>query len=230
MLFRALLDRLLGTNDSYVNVDAAPQSRLSFAAVPNLIGVVLRLLSPPVDSMQDLQTEGVFPALQLLQRTPPPQDMLDEVRQAVLNLTTSPQWHIRDKAAATYALLVSPSARLETTTQLICGAQNNLNGTHGALVCARYIMGRCGTSLPPIDIETFLASLRETAELIYHSSDCPFTRAAFVDLYNDWCAVARVSKYNVAGNFKRNVLLVRRSIADVFFGRPWQASLCSSRA
>lgn len=140
MLFRALLDRLLGTNEAYANIDSAPQSRLSFAAVPNLMGVIHDLISPPLDTTEDMLTEGVFPALQLLQRTPPPADHVPEIQNAVRRLTESSQWHIRDKAAQTYAIMTPASNRTKEACRFIEARSDHINAVHGALLSARYIL------------------------------------------------------------------------------------------
>lgn len=143
MLFRALIDRLLGTNDAYDEDDAPTQAALSHLEIPNLMNVIIRLLSPEI-SAHGLQasskgTEAVFPALQLLQRAMPPADRLPEVMKAVLQLTESPQWHVRDKAARTYALLAQfrePPREIERSLVPTSSSQNSL---HGSLLCAKYI-------------------------------------------------------------------------------------------
>jgi len=140
MLFRALLDRLLGTNDSYINQDMAPQSRLSFNTVPNLMEVIFRLISPPLDTTKDMLTEGVFPALQLLQRAPPPPEKRQQVQDAVLRLTASSQWHIRDKAARTYAVMTVQTGHFRQAIDLLREPKANHNASHGALMSARYIL------------------------------------------------------------------------------------------
>ena len=212
MLFRALLDRLLGTNDSYINQDTAPQSRLSFTAVPNLMSVILRLISPPLDTTKDMLTEGVFPALQLLQRTPPPADQLGTVTDAVLRLTASSQWHIRDKAAKTYAVLIAGREPVVQATRLVTSTYKTLNETHGALLAARYVLESCWSNAPSkgeryfsttgpsfvshfTDLDAIGAALQQAARSLYHTSKCPFTKAAFVDLYHDWYRAAYTTAY-----------------------------------
>lgn len=107
--------------------------------------VVLKLLSPPADLFNDMATEGVFPALQLLQRAQPPAERREQISMAVYQLTSSPQWHIRDKAARTYATLVPRQARLKEAIRLLRDVRDSPNAIHGALLCSKYLMRRAGS-------------------------------------------------------------------------------------
>lgn len=140
MLFRALIDRLLGASETHTDNDSSPQSRLSFAAVPNLTGVILNLISPPMDTTEESLTEGVFPALQLLQRTPPPMEHRPAILAAVQRLTSSSQWHIRDKAAQTYAVLTAKRDRVAEASNLILSTFEGHNATHGVLLTVLHIL------------------------------------------------------------------------------------------
>lgn len=142
MLFRALLDRLLGSNDAYDDSETASRSRLSYAAVPNLMEIILKLLSPPADSSNAIVTEGVFPALQLLQRAQPPPEKRGQIREAVFRLTSSSQWHIRDKAARTYAALVPPQECAKEAARLLKDVRDSSDAIHGALSGVKYLMRR----------------------------------------------------------------------------------------
>ena len=73
MLFRAVIDRLLGTNDAYVEDEVATKRRVDFEHHQDLLELVIGLLSTAPTSMnsgEGARNEGVFPALQLLQRLP----------------------------------------------------------------------------------------------------------------------------------------------------------------
>ena len=184
MLFRALLDRLLGTNDSYINDEIPPQSHVSLNKIPNLMDIVLRLLSDSSahQGPESAIAEGVFPALQILQRAPSSLDRLREVQDAVFRLMSSPHWHVRDKAARTYAML-SPSEELPVTfVELLETPLSNQNTLHGALLCAKYVLRRLSSS----DEEGERAMILETLELctprLYHDNVCPFTRSAYVEV------------------------------------------------
>ncbi|KAL1305789.1 hypothetical protein AAFC00_003953 [Neodothiora populina] len=197
MLFRALLDRLLGTSEAYVDHETAPQSRLSFNAVPNLMNVIFSLISPPLDNTEDLLTEGVFPALQLLQRTPPPAEHLSAVQDAILRLTASSQWHIREIAAETYAVLTHQTQRLARALQLVRAEYVSANALHGALLAARCLLQSRYTKVQHDDLRDIFQALCDAKVALYEAKSCPFTKAAFVDLYNDWCQAAYLSHHKL---------------------------------
>lgn len=183
MLFRALLDRLLGTNDSYMDDDAPPQSRMSLSRVPNLMNVILRLLSAPFeqDSSDGAITEGVFPALQLLQRAPAPEDRLEEMKNAVVRLTQSPHWHIRDKAARTFATLIPSKGHLKALVELLEQPPRHQDALHGALLSARYLVSRPVARDGQISAQ-ILEIVKESAHACYVQNPCPYTQAAYIDL------------------------------------------------
>jgi hypothetical protein len=196
MLFRAVIDRLLGTNDAYVEDEVATKRRVDFEHHQDLLELVIGLLSTAPTSMssgEGARNEGVFPALQLLQRAHMPESKRTEVQVAVFALTASPSWHVRDKAARTYASFVP----LETTSvvleQLLAGPKNDHNALHGALLCAMYLIRRLSTKvLPPNAPAQELAQkaaeehrcndIVAAAEWLRQDESCLYTSIAFVDV------------------------------------------------
>ncbi|GAB7339803.1 hypothetical protein MBLNU457_6351t1 [Dothideomycetes sp. NU457] len=182
MLFRALLDRLLGTNDSYINDEVPPTSQVSLSKVPNLMDIVLRLLSDSTahQGPESAVAEGVFPALQILQRAPSSLDRLREVQDAVFHLMSSPHWHVRDKAARTYTMLSPSDELLITFTELLETPLSSQNTLHGALLCAKYVLRRLtsnGESSSAIQ-----EALERSKHRLYEENTCPFTRSAYVEI------------------------------------------------
>jgi BioD-like phosphotransacetylase family protein len=143
MLFRALMDRLIGTNDAFSDEDTYTQSRLSDEAITSLMQVVLQLLATD-DDVDQIQAEVVFPALQLLQRVQPPSIMSERIQSSVLKLATSRQWLVRDKAAKTYSALVPGKDRASRIANLVRHQARSQNETHGDLLTARYLLERQG--------------------------------------------------------------------------------------
>jgi hypothetical protein len=196
MLFRAVIDRLLGTNDAYVEDEVATKRRVDFEHHQDLLELVIGLLSTAPTSMssgEGARNEGVFPALQLLQRAHMPESKRTEVQVAVFAMTASPSWHVRDKAARTYASFVP----LETTSvvleQLLAGPKNDHNALHGALLCAMYLIRRLSTKvLPPNAPAQELAQqaaeeqrcndIVAAAEWLRQDESCLYTSIAFVDV------------------------------------------------
>jgi len=194
MLFRALLDRLLGTNDSYVDDDLPPQTHVSLAKIPNLIDIILRLLSgssthpdlqhpgPSQQGVASAVPEGVFPALQLLQRASPSPERLREVQDAVFRLMSSTHWHVRDKAARTYAMLSPADELMLTFEELLKTGNGYQNALHGSLLCVKYVLGRLH-ALGLLQIPQAFSALSQALPSLYVENACPITRSALVDLH-----------------------------------------------
>jgi hypothetical protein len=118
MLFRALIDRLLGYDDLQKSADnSAKLSRMSYEKYPGLLDILIGLLKPQerdtVFGVSGIQTEGVFPALQILQRAPPPPSRQQEVGRLILELVRNKNWHVRVMAARTYAVIQDPIQALD---------------------------------------------------------------------------------------------------------------------
>ncbi|KAI7318345.1 hypothetical protein KC315_g10090 [Hortaea werneckii] len=189
MLFRAVMDRLLGTSDAYLEEDAFIQTRLSAQRHPDLLEIVMTLLSAPSEDAAS-GNEGVFPALQLLQRLEVPPEQYDRTKRSVKALMGSTVWHVRDKSARTYASLVPRyeyPAEMQSLLQTPWASQNSL---HGALLCAKYMVLSLSTS-PSSKAEDSGAKhlvLHDCTEAIlgaqelYIINPCPFVKSAYLDL------------------------------------------------
>lgn len=201
MLFRALMDRLIGTNDAFSDEDTCTQSRLSDEAITSLMQVVLRLLATDDDDDVDqVKAEVVFPALQLLQRVQPPSSMSERIQNSVSRLASSRQWLVRDKAAKTYATLVSAKDRVSRIARLLQHEARSQNEAHGDLLTARYLIDRQGrsfstegqsgrncwveSSLTIADMDTVVNVIQSRIGDLFYDNACPFTQAAFVDVQN----------------------------------------------
>jgi hypothetical protein len=199
MLFRALMDRLIGTNDAFSDEHTYTQSRLSDEAITSLMQVVLQLLATDVD-VDQVKAEVVFPALQLLQRVQPPSSMSGEIQYAVLRLASSRQWLVRDKAAKTYSTLVSAKDRVIQIAKLLRHEARSQNEVHGDLLTARYLIERQGNnfstegrsdrnslmdkSLTTVDLDTVVHVIQTRIDDLHYDNACSFTQAAFVDVQN----------------------------------------------
>ena len=199
MLFRAVIDRLLGTNEAHSDDDSSAGKQLSVEQYPQLLEVVLGLIgSTSADSgAQDvtlIRSEGVFPALQLLQRLAVPADQLDAVLEAVEVLLANPSWHVRDKAARTYASLVDDERAGEELHAKLQTSIASQNGLHGELLCAKYLWRKLSAParkrrhiVAPIKMLalTNLADAVCCVDELYHGNPCPVTKAAYIDLVTE---------------------------------------------
>jgi hypothetical protein len=141
------MDRLIGTNDAFTEDDTYTQSRLSDEAITSLMQVVIGLLGPDDGDVNQVNAEVVFPALQLLQRIQPPRSLLEGLQHRVLKLASNRQWHVRDKAAKTYSVLVPAKERGTHAAVLIRKNARTQNEAHGFLLGARYLIERQGKSM-----------------------------------------------------------------------------------
>ncbi|KAF2164711.1 hypothetical protein M409DRAFT_67812 [Zasmidium cellare ATCC 36951] len=200
MLFRAVIDRLLGTDQSPFGDDDASQKLISIHQHPQLIDVILDLLSNSNQAQTGLSTgfEGVFPALQLLQHVQVPLYRLDVAKRAVESLTASASWHIRDKAARSLAALMAREEPLEALNNVQTFIIDNVasqNALRGALLTAQHFITRLrraaqrssettsptnGLALDDIRSlrEEFMVQISSLAQ----QSGCPVTRAAAIDV------------------------------------------------
>jgi hypothetical protein len=196
MLFRAVIDRLLGTNDAYVEDEVATKRRVDFEHHQDLLELVIGLLSTAptsVNSSESARNEGVFPALQLLQRAHMPETKRTEVQVAVFALTASPSWHVRDKAARTYASFVPIETTSAVLEQLLASPKGDHNALHGALLCAMYLIRRFSTKILPRTApapelaqqtaeEQRCNEIVAAAEWLRKDESCLYTSIAFVDV------------------------------------------------
>ncbi|KAK7544770.1 putative death-receptor fusion protein-domain-containing protein [Phyllosticta citribraziliensis] len=208
MLFRALIDRLLGsgTTQNWKETDHLRISRLSYRKYPNLLEIIISLLSPRsrAGSRNELTStalEGVFPALQILQRAKPPPERKEEIQALVFKLTASSHWHVRDMAARTIASLLDPEERVEWYLWLLELPTHRKNALHGRLLAALYLVKEHvkymsatfnkQDFMDEIDLLSF--ALQEHFDHLYGSFDrqagvttpetqCPFTRAAYMEI------------------------------------------------
>jgi hypothetical protein len=144
MLFRALIDRLLGSTDSHNwSEDGQIKTpRLSYNDYPTLLDIVLKLLTFDTSQPDSPETalESVFPALKILQRVPPPQHRRTEIRELVLGFCGSSHWHVRDMAARTLSGLVPELTLLQIVDEFVPDLSLGQNSAHGRLLCISYVV------------------------------------------------------------------------------------------
>lgn len=206
MLFRAVIDRLLGTNESHLDDEQILQKRISVEQHPELLDVVLGLLPrPAVSDQESTRYESVFPALQLLQHTRIPHERLEETKLAVRALTASPSWHVRDKAARTFASLMDFNQITVQLVTLFDSGNDTENALHGALLIAKYalIQARRALTRPGVATKTNVIDLTEDYDRViwtlarrYQATPAVLTKAACVDVLRECCALLSYSEDN----------------------------------
>jgi|ERR1700761_820112 len=148
MLFRALFERLLGNSEQADLPKGAEtsMSRLSWSAIPGLETAMFELLYSPVTDVYSpaAVVESVFPALNMLQKIPPPDTLRQKAVKIIAKLLQSSHWHVRDMAARTYSGLILEGNLPTTVGELLedCQSLETQNKVHGHLLCARYLIKR----------------------------------------------------------------------------------------
>jgi len=158
MLFRGLIDRLLGTSELLDNDKDkfATSSRLAWDSYPGFLDLLVELLEPlnkmiPTGDESDVAVpaaaERIFPILDLLKKALPPASYRQTLRQSMLAACNSSHWHVRDIAARAYAATSSLERAVEEVTTLVHEPAILPNALHGQLLCIRFtcaaVIGEC---------------------------------------------------------------------------------------
>ncbi|KAF2015270.1 HEAT repeat protein-like protein [Aaosphaeria arxii CBS 175.79] len=202
MLFKALIERLLGSDEAqdWKEADRARSSRFSYNNYPTLVGILIGLLDPNGPLKKSMTTaeggspmdlhgaEGVFPALQILRQAPPPEESRQLITQSVFHLLGSPHWHLRDMAARTIVSLKYPHEYIDTVVTLLSSikiSKTSHNAQHGILSCVKYLLRKYLQDDRILSSELLseaMSALLDASNTIIEESTCPFTKAAFADL------------------------------------------------
>ncbi|KAF1936795.1 hypothetical protein EJ02DRAFT_438294 [Clathrospora elynae] len=199
MLFKALIERLLGSSEAqdWKERERAKTSRFSYDNYPSLVNILSELLDPNGPLKQSVKgiskssspldlhgAEGVFPALQILRQARPPGD-ISYIQGLVRRLFSSPHWHLREMAARTYVSLRSTNEMYGAILSILDTVIGEHNGQHGRLLAVKYLVKkllRDPTQFPTQRFASLMQKLVESTQRWYVASDCPFVRAAFLDI------------------------------------------------
>lgn len=155
MLFKALIERLLGSSEAqdWKEQDRAKTSRFSYDNYPSLLSILSALLDPAGPLKQTLQhttessnpfdlhgAEGVFPALQILRQARPPTTELGSIRTSVEKLLASGHWHMRDMAARTVVSLLPSHEVYDAAFEMLRNEYSSTNTQHGVLLAVKYMV------------------------------------------------------------------------------------------
>jgi hypothetical protein len=201
MLFKALIGRLLGSDETqdWKDQNRTKSSRFSYEKYPHLISILKNLLDPsgPIqnsmasttdNSPMDLHgAEGVFPALQILRQAPPHNEDRDPIIQSVLHLLSSPHWHLRDMAARTVVALHRPHDYFDALNMLLGRLEGSHNNQHGVLLSLKYMLRQYLRTYPGTSadrLNEMLNIIKAKMSIFCGHDSCPFTKAAFIDLFN----------------------------------------------
>lgn len=155
MLFKALIERLLGSDEAqdWKERDRAKTSRFSYDNYPDLIKILTDLLDPNGPLKQSIEhkpdssspldlhgAEGVFPGLQILRQARPPEAEIGPLLASVEKLLASPHWHLRDMAARTVVSLRPLPQLYSASLSLLAKVPTSHNTQHGTLLAVKYML------------------------------------------------------------------------------------------
>ncbi|KAI9768015.1 MAG: hypothetical protein M1840_005327 [Geoglossum simile] len=204
MLFRALADRLFGTNEPRNKRGAKEDSRvtkLSYDKYPNLSGLLKNLLRRPATHSSPTESDGqgmstspelgppeaVFPAMDIIRRAGPPKPNDLDLRESILFYMGSKIWHVRDMAARTFCSLVERERFMEEVSHLINLPWTSNNALHGQLLCVRYLLQvylpRNPTQLRGA-IQSLIPLFHSLSGTLSKANTCPINNSAFLDIVN----------------------------------------------
>ncbi|KAI9782363.1 MAG: hypothetical protein M1839_005236 [Geoglossum umbratile] len=204
MLFRALVDRLFGTNESRNKGDIGGDNKvtkLSYDKYPSLPGLLKDLLGQPTASSSPAGSggqatsivrglgppEAVFSAMDIIRRAGPPKANDAELRQSILSYIGSKIWHVRDMAARTFCSLVDRQHFTEEVSYLVNLPWASNNALHGQLLCARYLL-RAYLPQDPVRLRSSIQSLiplfHNSSGIMSRANICPINKGAFLDIAN----------------------------------------------
>lgn len=154
MLFRALVDRIFGTNDRPNGNEAPNQStslRLPYDKYPTLAPLLVRLLGGrslvhsskqqhDIDLSASVPAELVFPALDILRRAGRPNHEDTTIDRLVFIHLGSKIWNIRELAARTFCSLASETQYISILAELLKPYHRTSNRWHGVLLTMKFLV------------------------------------------------------------------------------------------
>ncbi|KAK1750774.1 thyroid adenoma-associated protein [Echria macrotheca] len=192
LLLRSLIDCLLGTGESKATIESGWDGhsvRISYNKYPTLPGVILGLLQPGVQAVDEVSSsaaEAVFPALDIIRRAGPPDEYREELRVCIEGYLGSKIWHVREMAARTLCSFLLQTDWVAELGAMLgsCGAEET-NRLHGVLLTARFIIERkldltSGTDLESEALGMLLSRARDAAI----RQRCPEVQAAYLEIVN----------------------------------------------
>ncbi|KAI1098976.1 hypothetical protein F4804DRAFT_323208 [Jackrogersella minutella] len=192
LLLRSLIDCLFGTSESKMSIEAGWDGRTTkisyhkFKALPALLVNLLEIGQQSSGVLIGTQTaESVFPALDIIRRAGPPEEVRDKLYDIIAWYLGSRIWHVREIAARTLCSFLLKPGWLESITSLLDSSGKSANKLHGALLTFKFLLERLIEVMPDKlsdreirAVYSLLATL-STNECI---NTCSEAKAVYVDI------------------------------------------------
>ncbi|KAM0284815.1 hypothetical protein ACHAQH_001735 [Verticillium albo-atrum] len=200
LLLRSLIDNLFGTNESKALIEAGwdgRASRVHYHKYPIIPVVLLNLLRSGQEVMKPstgtIAAESVFPALDIIRRAGPPEDLREELYGLVTEYLGSPVWHVREMTARALCSFLLHDDWLQSVQELAKGPDGRgvltqANRLHGVLLTIKYVVEKLADVLPEL-------AQRDTSSLLdlvvdLHKQNhglllrCPEAHATYAEILN----------------------------------------------
>ncbi|KAH9900343.1 putative death-receptor fusion protein-domain-containing protein [Xylariomycetidae sp. FL2044] len=195
LLLRSLIDCLFGTSESKSSMEAGWDGRSvripyhKYKALPPLLVNLLETGQESAGVLIGSRTaEAVFPALDIIRRAGPPENLRDKLYGIIAWYLSSRIWHIREIAARTICSFLLGSDWLESIRCLVRDAGTSANGLHGALLTLKFLIEKLAEVMPDELSGHSLRSLHDFLESIavtnFCLSNCPEATAVYLDITN----------------------------------------------
>ncbi|CRK30383.1 hypothetical protein BN1708_000914 [Verticillium longisporum] len=200
LLLRSLIDNLFGTNESKTLIEAGwdgKASRVHYHKYPIIPVVLLNLLRSGQEVMKPstgtIAAESVFPALDIIRRAGPPEDLRAELYGLVTEYLGSPVWHVREMTARALCSFLLHDGWLQSIQELVDGSERQrvltqANRLHGVLLTIKYVFEKLANILPELAQRDTSPLLDLVIDLYKQAPEiflrCPEAHATYAEILN----------------------------------------------
>jgi hypothetical protein len=221
MLFHALTQRIIPPKHEMPDPQIIEPS--VWDTLPGFQEAILAVLTVELTDPLQSNIESIFPMLNLIQQCPPPLKARDQIIDLVLNQNSGPQWHVRDMAARTYAVVRSQdrdmtkdSTNLNALLDEIKASNGEQNFMHGRLLCYKHVSETWLSGNENRNMSQVGDGVDIHFDYFVSENDCPFTKDAYLSNL-----VFLLSKQIMSNGYDYSVqssidLFTRESISSLF--------------
>jgi len=160
LFLRSLIDSLLGTSETKSSLEAGwdgKATRIAYHKYPTLPHALLSLLESGIEAMAPNTTaagaDAVFPALDIVRRAGPPDEIRDDLYRHIVKYLCSPVWHVREMAARTLCSCLLHDKWIEAIGTILQEAKadkstNRLNSLHGSQLVLKFTIEKFAAVMP----------------------------------------------------------------------------------
>ncbi|KAI2630954.1 hypothetical protein GGR54DRAFT_584917 [Hypoxylon sp. NC1633] len=193
LLLRSLIDCLFGTSESKISIEAGWDGRTvkipyhKFKALPALLVNLLEMGQQSKGVLIGSQTaESVFPALDIIRRAGPPEEVRDKLYDIIAWYLGSHIWHVREIAARTLCSFLLKPGWLQSIADLLAASGTSANQLHGALLTLKFLLERLAEVMPEQlsdrDVRAVHTLLIKLPSTNYCLGTCSEARAVYIEI------------------------------------------------